>query len=43
MVSSHITNKEVSKQKILYPIRYMVIIMSIGYNIHSKKIFMIIS
>ena len=36
MISSHITNKEVSKQKILYPMRYMVIIMSIGFNIHDK-------
>ena len=36
MISSHITNKEVSKQKILYPMRYMVMRMSIGYDIHNK-------
>ena len=36
MIASHITNKEVSKQKILYPIGYTVLIMSISYNIHDK-------
>ena len=36
MIASHITNKEVSKQKVLYPTGYMVIIMLIGYNIHNK-------
>ena len=36
MIASHITNKEVSKQKVLYPIGYMVIITSISYNIHDK-------
>ena len=36
MISSHITNKEVSKQKILYPMRYTVIVMSIGYYMHDK-------
>ena len=36
MIASHITNKKVSKQKILYPIGYTVIITSIGYNTHDK-------
>ena len=36
MIASHITNKEVSKQKVLCPMGYTVIIMSIGYNIHDK-------
>ena len=31
MISSHITNKEASKQNVWYPIGYMVITMSIGY------------
>ena len=43
MIASHITNKEVSKQKVLYPIGYTVIIMLIGYNIHNKQIFTIIT
>ena len=43
MVSSHITNKAVSKQKVLHPMGYMVIIMPIGYNMHDKYIFMIVS
>ena len=30
MIASHITNKEVSKQKVLYPIGYMVIITLIS-------------
>ena len=33
MISSHITNKEASKQNALYPIGYMVITMSISYTI----------
>ena len=32
MISSHITNKEASKQNVLYPIGYMVITMLIGYT-----------
>ena len=32
MISFHITNKEASKQNVLYPIGYMVIPMSIGYT-----------
>ena len=31
MISSHITNKEASKQNVLYPIGYTVITMLIGY------------
>ena len=31
MISSHITNKEASKQNALYPIGYTVITMSISY------------
>ena len=31
MISSHITNKEASKQNALYSIGYMVITKSIGY------------
>ena len=31
MISSHIINKEVSKQNVPYPIGYMVITMLIGY------------
>ena len=31
MIASHITNKEVSKQNVPYPIGYMVITMLIGY------------
>ena len=36
MLSPHTTNKEVSKQKILYPMRYMVMILSNGYNIYDR-------
>ena len=32
MISSHITNKEASKQNVLYPIGYMVITVSISYT-----------
>ena len=41
MIASHITNKEVSKYKVMYPMGYTVIIMSISYyiqwqvNIHN--------
>ena len=31
MIASHIINKEVSKQNVLYPIGYTVITMAIGY------------
>ena len=43
MIASHITNKEVNKQKILYPMGYTVIMMSISYNIHDKQTFIIIA
>ena len=43
MLASHITNKEVSKQKILYPVTYMVRRMSIGYDIHDKLIIIILT
>ena len=40
MTSSHITNKEVSKQNVWYPIGYIAITMSIGY-MTSKYVFYI--
>ena len=42
MISSHITNKEVSKQNVPYPIGYMVITKLIGYTT-SKYSFHFIS
>ena len=36
MISPHSNNKEVNKRKYSIPMKYMVITMSIGYNIHDE-------
>ena len=38
MISSHITNKEVMKQNILYPIGYLVRSISYGYMISNQSL-----
>ena len=38
MISSHITNKEASKQNVLYPVGYMVIMVSISYMISKYSL-----